>query len=132
MHIPHNAFRSGVSSAVSKGAKLRITPRKDACAPAALRADGEDGWEATAPEPPAGLGSRVHPTEPKVPFAHPLKTAVADGPGEPLEMPKGSSRRFRGFFKSRRLGRHRIVIFIVLPLAFLLTAAFVYLLLKIH
>ena len=131
MNIPHNAFRSGVSSASGKGAKIRIVPRKDACAPAAPRVDGEDGRETVAPEPPAGLGSRVHPTEPKVPFAHPLKTAVADGPGEPLEMPKGS-RRFRGFFKSRRLGRHRIVIFILLPLAFLLTAALVYLLLKIH
>ncbi|MEI6072201.1 MAG: hypothetical protein WCS31_10445 [Verrucomicrobiae bacterium] len=127
MHIPHKAFRSGVSSAVVKGTKLRIVPRKDACAPAR-----EDDWETTvAPEPPAGAGSRIHPSEPKVPFAHPLKTVVADGPGEPLEKPKGS-RRFRGFFKSRRLGRHRIVIFIVLPLSFLLTVAFVYVLLRIH
>lgn len=111
------------------GAKIPITPRKSNTTddPAALQlhtVPEEAVWERE---------NRIRPKEPKIPFGHPLKTVSAPGLDRmaPLLPYKSRSKHsLLRFFRSRRKGGYRIVNFLVLPIAVLLTAAVIVWLLK--
>ncbi|MEI6280238.1 MAG: hypothetical protein WCQ16_12785 [Verrucomicrobiae bacterium] len=127
MDSPHQATGSDGTPSPAKGAKVRIAPRKENSLPA-----GKDAQQPAASRPHAGiLENRIRPIEPRVPFEHPLTTVPADGSGE---LPGKHKRihRFKYFFKSRRRGHHRVVTFIILPLAVLLTIVFIFVILKNH
>ena len=105
-----------------------MAPRQHAVAPIRGR-----GQPLSAPKQHTALETRIRPNEPKVPFGRPLKTAIADGSGTlPARAEKhGGHHGFLGFFKSRHKGPQRIVTFLLLPLAILLTCALIFVILKI-
>jgi hypothetical protein len=128
MDFLDHATGGGSSDKPAKGGKIRITPRQDAIAPI-----WKGGPRLTAPKQHTSLRNRFCPSEPKVPFKRPLKTALADEAGEllaPEEKPE-SHHGVLEFFKDSHKGHQRIIMFLLLPLAILLTCAVIFVILKI-
>ncbi|MEI6034963.1 MAG: hypothetical protein WCS65_11875 [Verrucomicrobiae bacterium] len=145
MKSPHEGAAAADAAAPASAAKIRIAPRKANVAPAGK---GE-------PQPPAStdhvrMGGGNRPNKPKIPFKQrsgkpfkkgkkkplnlPLKPAADRGPGNrvpPEDRNRGVKARLLVFFTSRRKGNYRIVTYVLLPLAVLLTIALVFVILKI-
>lgn len=110
------------------GEKIAIAPRKENLvggepAPRLHLVPEEQVWERE---------NRIRPKAPKIPFQDPLKTVVTPGP-DPSVLPHIKSRaghRFLHFFRSRRKGRYRVINFIVLPIAVLLTFFLIFCMIK--
>ena len=77
---------------------------------------------------------RIRPKEPKTPFVREAAKIAEPQSGTTgiLTGRKKHRRAFLSFFRSRRKGSYRIMNFIVLPIAFALTVAFIVWLLKFH
>jgi len=128
MDFSNHATGAGGPDKPAKGGKIRITPRQDAIAPI-----WKGGPRLTAPKQRTDLRKRTGPSEPKVPFKRPLKTAVAYE-SDKLLVPEEKPEIHPGvleFFKSSHKGHQRIITFILLPLAILLTCAVIFVILKI-
>ncbi|MFZ4779184.1 MAG: hypothetical protein ACOYM3_27800 [Terrimicrobiaceae bacterium] len=67
--------------------------------------------------------NRIRPKSPKIPFAAGDFGTAEPFTGDPAAEQHHGKRRLFAFFRSRRKGRYRIINFILLPLAILLTAA---------
>ncbi|TSA36143.1 MAG: hypothetical protein D4R65_02960 [Verrucomicrobiaceae bacterium] len=118
----------GARNSKLPGGKISVSPRKESLI----------GGEATprlhlVPEEPVWeRENRIRPKSPKIPFQEPLKTEVTPGP-DPALLPKAKSRTGHSlphFFRSRRKGRYRVINFLVLPLAVLLTFLLIIVILK--
>jgi len=101
------------------GGKIAVSPRKETL----VGGEASPRLHLVPEEPIWERGNRIRPKEPKIPFQEPLKTSVPPGQ-DPSYSPAARSRTghsFLHFFRSRRKGRYRIINFLVLPLAVLLT-----------
>lgn len=101
------------------GEKIAVSPRKESL----IGGETTPRLHLVPEEPVWERENRIRPKEPKAPFAHPLQTKIPPGK-DPSFLPPARSRtghRFHHFFGSRRKGRYRIINFLVLPLAVLLT-----------
>jgi len=97
-----------------------FTHRKDSQAPLT---NGSQGLHLTpfSSEAVWDRRNRIRPKSPRVPFVG--RTAAEPGTKRPAADAPHGKRRFLAFFRSRRKGRSRVINFILLPLAILLTAA---------
>jgi len=125
---PPTSGEENIRQGKPSGEKIAISPRKETLvggepAPRLHLAPEEPIWE---------RGNRIRPKAPKIPFHDPLKTAGNPGP-DPSVLPQVKSRagrRFLHFFRSRRKGRYRVINFIVLPIAVLLTFLVIFCMIK--
>ncbi len=73
---------------------------------------------------------RLPPPQPKIPFESQVVLGTPESHSAQFSTRKPHHRGFFARFQSRRKGRHRIIAFILLPLAVLATAVFVIWLLR--
>ncbi len=123
-----DARQNGDEEEVSKKPPIRpvipTTPRKEQ--PSPIKNSGQ-GLRLTpfSTEAVWDRRNRIMPKAPKIPFSPSGGGFGVAGTGTKVPVPEKhhGRRRIFAFFRSRRKGRSRVINFILLPLAILLTAA---------